>query len=360
MSNKTYWRYLWKRGIPLSSVVLGFELILAIVLIIANNSSGHAYDVDTSYRSLTQGYLISGYIVAMVIPLFSRAKYCSRRGSDLYLSLPFNRKKSYLFSSLFGFLQLYIPFLISFFLSSSLMIDQESMAHLDFRVVMVIFGMSTMAIVSGYALSLGVVSYANNLLDGFLYLIAAAGLPYLFALLFFFYKNVGFANPNYVSPSTTYQPSYNEALPLFDPVESFVDFTTRYFAKQTNRPTILPFFVPLLHLLFSSLFALLGYFRFLSWKAEESGGISQSLLPRILSLDALFGLAFASCGALFFTSPSSYYLIVILDLVLAFLYLVFYFIGKRKIAFSWSLVFHALSTFASGALLGAIIYLTSK
>jgi hypothetical protein len=361
MKDSAYWRYLWKKGIPLTCVAFGFYLLLAFVLIIANNSN-LAYGSDTSpYNSLTVAFVSGGYVVGLIIPLFSKAKYCSRRGSDLYLSLPYNRKKSLLFSSIFGFLQFYVPYLFSFFIAALLMVSPVDHGLLSMAIVGAIFGLGSMAMLTSYLLSIGVTSFANNLLDCFLFLIAAVGVPYLFSLSFLSISSFGIPNPAFKPGAQYYYyTNYNESLQLFVPVEGFYEYARRLYGLNGMEPaTLLPFYILLLHFLLSSGIGVFGYFHFLSWKAEEAGGTSKSLFAMPFWIDAVFGLTYSACACSFFTYPSSNYLIAILYLVLAFLYLVFYFILKRKIAFSWVLLANGLGTIMAGTLLGGIVYLGS-
>jgi hypothetical protein len=352
MNHRTYWRFLFRKNLSFSIVILSFYLIASVSIGGGDLllSSFHYYGFYGFGEALLNTFLISGYFVSLVVPLLARSRYCSRSQADIYLSLPVSRKGSWIDDALFGFLQTFLPWCFSFFLSF-LLNGLTTNVFLSQNSLWIVFAFGVMAVLSGYLLGSGVVAFANNLLDGFLLLIGAVILPLAWGSCFLWnnWIHIPYATPQ------PYSSSGFDSILCFFPIASISETAARY-ALALPSSRLMPLWIPFLHLALSAGYAFLGYAHFQKWKGEEAGSLSTSPWGYPVFLYGSFFAFFALISPFFLDRGglSENMIILTAELILVFVYFVFYFISIRKIVFNWKGFFIFATVFLSGSAFGLL------
>jgi hypothetical protein len=328
MKHGRYLFYQLKKDLPFLCLMFGIEVLsLASIIIITRTSYG---------SSFAENFFIYGVIMAFAMaylfPLVHKAKFFAKRSADLYLSLPLSKKGIYLDDAVLGLGELLVLFLLYYsigllFTPLALSGDWIGATWAGYFFLFGLFG-----ILTGYGLSLGITSAANNVLDAVIFLVLALvtmfGLSALYSSLHSYY---------FAHSSSEYYLLFNYDYVGFPPAALARGLIDRTFGTlSTYHHDVLPLRVNFIHLAIAFLFAIGGYFLSKKWQAELSQTPSMAWygypLHCALALTFFLGIDGPHLG------QNDTTLLFVVFCIGTLLFAIVYFIGQRKIRLGWGLI----------------------
>jgi hypothetical protein len=346
MKHGRYLFFQFKKDLPFCFLLFGIELLSLAVMMITNRSVGAEDYFATSF--LIYG-VIFAFLMAYVYPLVHKAKFFSKRSTDLYLSLPLSKKGIYRDDALLGLGELLLLFTL-FYSLGLLLAPLTSGKWIGAVWAGYFFLYGLLGILTGYGFGLGISSCANNILDAVIFLVLALiamfGFSALFASLRSYYS------------STTKDTSYSLIFTFdsmgFPPAalaKGLVDRTLD--SRMEYAEEKLPLYINFIHLAIALLYAVAGYFLSAKWQAEKSQTPSLSWygypLHTALALTFYLGIDGENLGKNDTTT------LLVVFCIGTLLFAIVYFIGQRKIRLSWSLLISYVASVFFGYGFAAIL-----
>ncbi len=334
MINKNYLKYLFKSLYPLFIVcgVIGVITLGYFPFLSYNNEyAWSGYSI--SYIDQLQGYYIIMVLVAIAVPLTIHSRYYSKNSSDIYLSLPMNRKQAYITENIFGLIIVIASTLIGFLAGLAL----TGIANLSYYMVesyledLMALPIVLIAVVISYLMSNYAVSISNSMIEAIMMIIAIFGICLMLwgILEIFVFIHIKLPHYNLQLKCITFGPGI--------PGYLFSTFTEWSMTGNYKTGEYKMYGEMLLSLLINLAiwcgFSYLGYRRFLSLKSEHLGTASMELLAGPDGHAAFFGLIYIFVGSILYVWSLTDMLAIMALLTASIGYWVSLFVLRRRIAF---------------------------
>lgn len=348
MNLKAYWSYSWKKEWPYVLALSGVELLLYMFCgFIAGQPP-----VSLSDYSLI--FLAAGAIIAVLsatlFPLIHESRFFSKRSVDLYLALPWSREGSWLNDAAIGLAEVLGCFTLTFFIGSSFTPLFCNGALLSAYALFLIYGSLVLLLLISYATAIGILSFADNLLDGLILLAMGVATP-IFIGVAAMLSGTTFAANNAPVSSVPNLDTLAYCFPAYGICERTYLLVENSLAGGTTTTLFLyPFFI---HLILALGISALGFYHFRSWKAENAGFPSKSWFsyPFWFTLDTAFSMAILT--ELAYPNGASFsFTFMAIGVVLYYLVDC---LNYRKIIPSWQRLAWFVGRFLGGYLLGIIL-----
>jgi hypothetical protein len=348
MNHKAYWRYQFVRDWPLLLTLLAVEVLFSLIALLSSLTPTPS--ISSYAQTLFLLTLYPSFALSYLYPLWHKSKLWNRRSADLYLGLPINKKGLYLDDLFLGLAEMLALFTISY--CFGLLFAPLSGAHLWIDPAAGGWGlaMGLLLIATGYGLSSGIVSCANNAFDASVFLVL-----FLLGEIVLTYE-LGTYLPSTCSSAYSYGSCTSRTDYAFAPYgfhHALLDHT--YDTYGLYNDVAIPPWVIVIHILSGIISAILGYFLSRDWRAEKAQTPSKSWygypLFSALPLAFLVGLEFP-----YFFSDTNWSVPLALWAIGTLLYAVLNFIGERKIRFGWKNILFYLGGLSFGYLFAFLMW----
>lgn len=167
--NKTYLKHLLKRNKKLIII----QFLILITLYCYSNINPFTNNIYLYMRLFGLKDIINTYLYACVIiyPIYLISKNYKQNGCDLNLSLPITKEKRYLNELIFGWIIIFIPYIIWIFLNyftGYLRVETLNSVHILFRSMLIILPMTVI-----FLLNCLISIKSNHLFDAILIVITS-------------------------------------------------------------------------------------------------------------------------------------------------------------------------------------------
>ena len=276
---RKYFLYLIKKRFP---IYLTAFIIFLLLFLVVNREDNMIYEVQNIlylHEGIVSVYVISLGLGLAITPIVEFSFKMKKITMDQAYSLPIKREKLYLTRYIIGFLEIVVPFTLSYFISL-LVIFPWASAYCNFLGFFAYYGMLLVAGFVVYSILVFFFTKANNVIDGILCTLMATII--LWPVVIMLEKMI---SPNgYIN--------YSDSFVLFNYYSYTVNFTKMIlFHDKINMD-----YEPLI------LFSILGvaasigqYFMSLGFKSEDAGQRSESWFCYKIMLPVLLISTIFSC-----------------------------------------------------------------
>lgn len=362
MINKNYFKYLLKSLFPLI-IVCGVIGVMSLgffpALSFRDMYRYTSYDDLFSYVGAIDGNFLLLVAVAFAVPLVIHSRYYSKNSSDIYLSLPINRKQAFVTENLFGLMIVVGATLLGFLSGLALTGLENFQLYLveSYLQILQTFPIILLAVIISYLIGVVSVNVSNSMIEAIFVLVAINGISLLIWGVFetFFYPFIDYDFQNQIS-GFSYAPAITANIlwgAIRQPYGEVPICDFRWYSE--GLISLLINFVIWACLCYAS------YGRFKNLKSEHLGTAFMEKLGGPDAHFAFFGMIFIEIGALLGETIGEDVYLMQLFLVALFgtviAYWVSLFVLRRKIIFRKDDVIRFVIAAAGGVILGTALFL---
>lgn len=356
MISKNYFKYLLKSLFPLIIVcaVIGVMSLGLFPALTFEDRFSYINPNVFSYIDAISGEFMLLVGVAFAVPFVIHSRYFSKNSSDIYLSLPLNRKQAFITENVFGLMVIVGSTLIGFLFGLMITGVENCRLYLveSYPQILQTLPIILLTVVTSYLIAVVAVSVSNSMIEAIFVMIAINGISLLvWGVTETFFSP--FLNFNVTRQGFSYSPII--AANLLMTAVRFKDAEISCDLSWYSEALI----AIVINLVIWLVISYVAYRRFISLKSEHLGTASMEKLGGPDAHVTFFGMIFIEVGSLFGEAIeinlTLLQVFAIAALATSIAYWVSLFVLRRKIIFRKDDVIRFAIAAIGGIVLGLVL-----